>query len=156
MEIFELEAMESRTLLSAAPVYLAPPREMDAGAVVQPVSVLASPLVKALAKIAGKYSGTVVVTGVHTRPVNVTLKESASGKLSGTLTSPQDDSIKVKISGKVTSTKKFSFTLSNGSHAGGAIAGSGTGSVKGTTLSITMTFVQGGQNIPGKLTLRRL
>jgi len=151
---FELDALESRSLLSAAPVSLAPGLVMDTGAVIQPLAMMVHPLVVTLAKIAGNYGGTVAVTGVHSRPVKVTLKQAANGTLSGTLTSPQDASIKVKITGKVTSKTAFTFKLSNGSHAGGAIAGSGTGTVKGKTLSITMTFVQGGQSGPGKLTLK--
>jgi hypothetical protein len=154
--MFEMDALESRTLLSAAaPVSLAPGMVMSAGAVVQPLAATVAPLAVTLAKIAGKYSGAVTVTGVHSQPVTVTLKEAANGKLTGTLTTPQDPSIKVKITGKVTSKKAFTITLVGG-HRGGAINGTGTGTIKGTTLTIKMTFVQGGQNFPGKLTLKKV
>ncbi len=155
LRAFELDALEARSLLSAVPIEVAPLFQANVEAVVQPLTARVSPLAKALAKIAGNYTGTVAVTGVHTRPVNVTLKETSKGALTGTLTSPQDSSIKVKITGKVTSTKAFTFTLSNGSHPGGAIAGSGTGSIKGKKLTIKMNFVQGSTSTPGTLTLSK-
>jgi hypothetical protein len=153
---FYMDALESRTLLSAAPVSLATPPHANAGATVMPLGASLAPLATTLANIAGKYSGSVTVTGVHTQPVKVTLKQGSNGKLTGTLTTPQDPSIKVKITGKVTSRKAFSFTLSNGTHPGGAIAGSGTGAIKGTSLTIKMNFVQGGTSTPGRITLKKL
>ena len=151
--MFELDTLESRMFLSAAvvgPGILMP----DTTAVTYALATGAQPLAVTLAKIAGTYTGSVVVTGVHTRPVKVVLKEAANGTLSGTLTTPQDASIKVKVTGKVKNATTFTITLT-GNHSGGSINGTGTGTIKGKTLTIKMNFVQGGSIFPGKLTLKR-
>jgi hypothetical protein len=150
---FELDALEPRTLLSVAAVNAAPSLSMDIGAVVQPLAAF-HPLAVVLGKIAGTYTGSILVSGIHTQPVKVVLKEAKNGTLSGTLTTPNDPSIKVRVTGKVTSRTKFTIKLLGG-HRGGSINGSGTGTIRGKTLTAKMTFVQGGRSFPGTLSLKR-
>jgi hypothetical protein len=154
--MFIAVALVSGTLSSAAPASATPGPVLDAAASIEPSAVPIEPMAVALGKIAGNYSGSVVVTGVHTRPVKVTLKQAANGTLTGTATSTQDTRIKITVTGKVTSATAFTFKLSGGTHGGGVIAGSGTGTIKGKTLAVKVTFVQGTRKIPGTLSLKKI
>ncbi len=117
-----------------------------------------TPLATLRANLVGKWKGTVTVTGVHSQPVAVNIsKQTSIGRLSGVLTTSQDSSIRVTFSGVSKANRKVSVVL-KGTHPGGSIDGSGTGKVStnGKTLSITMTFVQNGRNLPGTLILKRV
>jgi hypothetical protein len=144
------ESLEGRTLMSVSPVAL------QSAERAQPALVTIVPF--AIPKIVAKYKGTISIPGIHAQSVTITIKkETATGKLTGTLVANADPSIVVKVTGKVTASRKVTLVLT-GSHSGGSINGTGTGklSANGKTMTISMVFVQGGMNFNGTLTLKRV
>lgn len=147
-----LESLETRSLLSSVP--LAPlPVHFDVPALVAPATpgglhnaaAVLSPLASAaLRNVVGAYNGSMAVTGVHTQTVKVTIsKQTAAGVITGTLTSTLNPAVKLAITGKVLPGNKIRMTLvGGGTHGGGAIAGTGTGTiaVSGRHITLNLSF----------------
>ena len=147
MQVF-FESLEGRSLFSATPIGVH-------AASVAP-AVIVHPLV-ALKNMVGIWNGTLSIPGVHDRPVTIQItKQTAAGKLSGTLTTSLDPSIVVAFSGKIRANGKMSITLV-GAHSGGAINGAGSGKVSanGKSIKSNLIFTQNGQGFPGTITLAK-
>jgi len=143
------ESLESRSLLSAAPVHVAAALHVDPQAIVQPLATK-------LPKITGNYSGSLVVNGVHTRGITLSItKQTAKGVFSGVLTSTQNASIKVTVTGTVTGAKTFTIKL-KGTHSGGPINATGAGTIAKGKLSSPLKFTQGSSIFSGSISLKKV
>ena len=143
------ETLESRSLLSAAPVHAAAALHADPQAVIQTLATK-------LPKINGNYSGSIIVNGVHTRGITLSItKQTAKGAFSGVLTSTQDASIKVTVTGTVTGAKTFTIKL-KGTHSGGPINATGTGTIAKGKLSSPLTFTQGSSGFSGSISVKKV
>lgn len=148
-ELFE--SLEGRSLMSGSPINFA---TFFGGS--DSHSAIDMPMA-ALPKVTGTWTGTVAIPGVHSKAVKIVFtKQTSSGTLTGVLTSPSDSSIKVTVTGKVKSNGTVSIKL-NGGHKGGAINGSGSGKLKSTNKSLTLSigFIQGTHTYPGTITLKK-
>lgn len=123
---------------------------MAGAALVAPASLhdpaaLLTPLAVKLRNIVGSYTGSVIVTGIHTQPVTVTISsQTRAGRFTGLLTSVNDPGVTVAISGKVLPHNKIRMTFSGGAnHGPGVIQGTGTGTiaVHGTHITLRLHFV---------------
>ena len=145
-----IEALEGRRLFTATSAGI------QSTHVAAPTAV-AQPLVAAIQKITGTWNGTLHVSGVHDRPITITITgQTSRGTLSGTLTTSLDPSIIVTLTGRIRANRHVSFTL-NGVHSGGVINGSGSGTItaNGKHISVGLLFMQGSQGFPGSLTITR-
>jgi hypothetical protein len=147
------ESLEGRTFLSAVPQTASlNAKPQSTAAISAPITALA-----VLPKVTGKWNGTIKVTGVHNQPVTLNItKQTSKGALSGTLTTSADPSIKVAFTGTVKADSTFTVKLV-GSHSGGAINGTGKGKLASTkkSVTVTMTWTQGGFSLPGSLVLKK-
>jgi hypothetical protein len=144
------ESLEARSLFSVTPI--AAPHSAH-----PMLTTTFAPLV-ALQKMIGTWKGAIVVKGIHTQPVVLVIsKQTASGKMSGLLTTPRDKSIKVKFVGTINAKGGVTIALI-GVHPGGPINGTGTGALKapGKAITFAMKFTQSGHVFPGSLVLKRV
>ena len=114
-------------------------------------------LAKGLVNVVGSYTGAIVIPGVaHNRAVNVSItRQSKTGSFKGVLIPTADTTIHVAVSGTVSAGGKFTIKLV-GTHSGGSINGTGTGTIGKTGgLVAKVTFVQSGQKFPGTLKLAK-
>src|SRR5690242_11936372 len=98
------ESLETRTPFSVTPIVASPPADPTS-------AITISPFV-ALKNMVGTWKGSLNVVGVHSRPVTLVItKQTGTGKITGTLTTPLDPSIHVAFSGKVKSNRKVTISL---------------------------------------------
>jgi hypothetical protein len=157
----QFERLEARQLLSASPS--AGPAPLAGAALAAPANAIGDgvgqsaavslPTAK-LARIVGHYSGSIVVPGLHI-PLKATItQETATGAITGTLRTPANPRVRAKITGEVLAGNEFSFTVS-----GGAIAGTGTGTIatngRHVTLTVNFTLTRP-VSATGTLTLRKV
>lgn len=116
-----IEQLEYRRLLSASPATELAPAPINA-----PVQ---QAVLAALTNLLGSYSGTLAVSGVHTRAVKASItSQAAEGSFQGTVTDASRTTTVANISGKIAADNTMTMTMSGGgSHPGGTIAGTGTG-----------------------------
>jgi hypothetical protein len=148
MQLFE--SLESRSLFSVTPI--------AAGPVAEPsLAFTIAPLAK-VAKLIGTWKGSINVVGVHSQPVTLVINaQNSTGALTGVLTTPADKSIHVKFRGTLKAKGVVTISLA-GTHGGGPINGSGTGTLKAASTKITfvMAWKQGGHTFAGTLVLKKV
>ena len=147
------EALEGRMFLSAATLTVGQPLLVSSAALVQPLVTTVS--------IPGRYTGNIVVTGIHAQPVTMTLARRTSTKFVGTLTSTQDPTIRVptvvRVTGQAANGRRFITITFNGAHSNGAIVGRGTGVITATgkLKALNFVFVQNNLPFPGTVVLTK-
>lgn len=146
------ESLESRQLFSvAAPALMA----TEAPLAPQPALTVAAVAAAKLPRLVGTYRGNLVIPAVgHFKSVVLTIiKQNLKGKFTGTLNA---SGVSVAVSGAMGAHRTFKIAL-KGTHPGGPIDGTGTGSLNktGKKLSISVNFVRGTQRLPGTLTLTK-
>lgn len=147
------EALEGRMFLSAAPLTVGQPLLVSSAALVQPLVTTVS--------IPGRYTGNIVVTGIHARPVTLTLARRTATRFVGTLTATQDPTIRVptvvRVTGQAANGRRFITITFNGTHGNGAIVGTGAGVITATgrLKVLNFVFVQNNQPFPGTVVLTK-
>ena len=144
-----IESLESRELLSVA---FSQPEAV--GTTTTDFAALRATPHAAAKGLVGTYKGNLTIPAVaHFKSVVMRIQSLAkSGAFKGTLSAP---GVSLKISGKRTS-KGFSIAIT-GTHPGGPINGTGTGTFDTgyKHLKISMSFKSGSQNLPGTIAVTR-